>query len=154
MPAFSRTFGFRRSIVWRNSPEIDPGNSAYGSTNSGASASAGLMAMPAMSKWSTTTEEGHVNTLRNVHPGDILKEEFLDPLAISAYRLAKETRIPQTRISGIIHQRRRISADTALRPARFFGTTPRFWIGLQNDYDLEEQQNTIAEELEAIRSVG
>jgi addiction module HigA family antidote len=95
-----------------------------------------------------------MSILRNIHPGEILKEEFLDPLGISAYRLAKETRIPQTRISDIIHQRRRVTADTALRLAKFFGTTPRFWIGLQDDFDLEEQQNTISEELEAIRSVG
>ena len=92
--------------------------------------------------------------LKNTHPGEILKEEFLDPMGVSAYRLAKETRIPQTRISDIIHERRRITADTALRLAKFFGTTPRFWIGLQDDYDLEERQNTISEELEAIQSVG
>jgi len=92
--------------------------------------------------------------LKNIHPGEILKEEFLDPMGVSAYRLAKETRIPQTRISDIIHERRRITADTALRLAKFFGTTPRFWIGLQDDYDLEERQNTISEELEAIQSVG
>ena len=92
--------------------------------------------------------------LRNIHPGEVLKEEFLDPLRVSAYRLAKETRIPQTRISGIVHQRRRITADTALRLAKFFGTTPRFWIGLQDDYDLEKQQSHIADELETIRSVG
>jgi addiction module HigA family antidote len=95
-----------------------------------------------------------LDTLRNIHPGEVLKEEFLDPLEISAYRLAKETGIPQTRISDIIHERRRITADTALRLAKFFGTTPRFWIGLQNDYDLEEQQKVIAKDLEAIRSVG
>ena len=95
-----------------------------------------------------------MDTLRNIHPGEVLKEEFRDPLEISAYRLAKETGIPQTRISDIIHERRRITADTALRLAKFFGTTPRFWIGLQDDYDLEEQQKVIAKDLEAIRSVG
>jgi len=95
-----------------------------------------------------------LDTLRNIHPGEVLKEEFRDPLEISAYRLAKETGIPQTRISDIIHERRRITADTALRLAKFFGTTPRFWIGLQDDYDLEEQQKVIAKDLEAIRSVG
>lgn len=95
-----------------------------------------------------------MDTLRNIHPGEVLKEEFLDPLEISAYRLAKETGIPQTRISDILHERRRITADTALRLAKFFGTTPRFWIGLQDDYDLEEQQKVIAKDLEAIRSVG
>ncbi len=92
--------------------------------------------------------------LRNIHPGEVLKEEFLGPMGISAYRLAKATGIPQTRISDIIHERRRVTADTALRFAKFFGTTARFWLGLQDDYDLEEQQDTISKELEAIQSVG
>ena len=78
--------------------------------------------------------------LKNIHPGEILKEEFLEPLNISAYRLAKETHLDQTRISEIIHQKRRITADTALRLARFFGNTPQFWLGLQNDYDIEEEK--------------
>ena len=92
--------------------------------------------------------------LKNVHPGEVLKEEFLDPMGITAYRLAKTTGIPQTRISDIIHERRRVTADTALRFAKFFGTTARFWMGLQDDYDLEEQQDSISKELEAIQSVG
>ncbi len=78
--------------------------------------------------------------LKNIHPGEILKEEFLEPLNISAYRLAKETHLDQTRISEIIHKKRRITADTALRFARFFGNTPKFWLGLQDDYDLEEEK--------------
>ena len=78
--------------------------------------------------------------LKNIHPGEILKEEFLEPLNISAYRLAKETHLDQARISEIVHKKRRITADTALRLARFFGNTPKFWLGLQNDYDLEEEK--------------
>lgn len=77
--------------------------------------------------------------LRNIHPGEILKEEFLEPLEISAYRLSKETFIPQTRISEILKGNRRITADTALRLSRFFGTSAKFWLGLQDDYDLEEE---------------
>ena len=92
--------------------------------------------------------------LRNIHPGEILKEEFLDPMGISAYRLAKETGVPQTRISDIIHGRRRVTADTALRFSRFFGTTARFWMGLQDDFDLEEQELSIGNELESIQGVG
>jgi addiction module HigA family antidote len=88
--------------------------------------------------------------LANIHPGEVLEEEFLKPLNISAYRLAKETQIPQTRISQIIKKKRRISADTALRLARFFDTTPQFWLGLQNDYDLEEEMGTIKKELKNI----
>lgn len=91
-----------------------------------------------------------MNQLPNIHPGEVLEEEFLKPLALSAYRLAKETNIPQTRISEIIKARRRITADTALRLARFFGNTPQFWLGLQNDYDLEESRKFIGGDLENI----
>jgi antitoxin HigA-1 len=88
--------------------------------------------------------------LRNIHPGEILYEEFLQPMNISAYRLAKDTFIPQTRISEIIKGKRRITADTALRFAKFFGTSPKFWLGLQDDYDLEEEEKHKEEELENI----
>jgi addiction module HigA family antidote len=76
--------------------------------------------------------------LRNIHPGEVLKEEFLVPLGISAYRLSMETYLPQTRISQILKGRRRITADTALRLSKYFGTTAQFWLGLQNDFDIEE----------------
>jgi addiction module HigA family antidote len=72
-----------------------------------------------------------------VHPGEILLEEFLKPLAVSQYQLAKEIGVPARRINEIVHGQRRISADTALRLARFFGTSERFWINLQSHYDLE-----------------
>jgi len=90
--------------------------------------------------------------LKNIHPGEILMEEFLIPLNISAYRLSKETFIPQTRISEILKKKRRITADTALRFAKFFGTTPKFWLGLQDDFDLEEEQIKKKKELEVISS--
>ena len=89
--------------------------------------------------------------LRNIHPGEILFEEFLKPLEITAYKLAKETNIPQTRISQIIHGNRRITADTALRLSKYFGTSAQFWLGLQDDYDLEEEREHIGNELERIR---
>jgi addiction module HigA family antidote len=88
--------------------------------------------------------------LENIHPGEILEEEFLKPLEITAYRLAKETNIPQTRISEILKQRRRITADTALRLSKFFGNSAEFWLGLQNDYDLEEEKKHIEKDLEKI----
>jgi len=75
--------------------------------------------------------------LSNVTPGEVLQEEFLIPLGISQYRLAKELNIPQTRISGIINNSRRITADTALRLSLFFGNSAKFWLGLQNDFDIE-----------------
>ncbi len=78
--------------------------------------------------------------LRNIHPGEILLEEFLIPLEVSAYRLAKETFIPQTRLSEILKGNRRITADTALRFSKYFGTSAKFWLGLQDDYDLEEER--------------
>lgn len=78
--------------------------------------------------------------LKNIHPGEILLEEFLIPMDISAYRLAKETFLPQTRISEIIKGKRRITADTAIRFAKFFETSAKFWLGLQDDYDLEEER--------------
>lgn len=78
--------------------------------------------------------------LKNIHPGEILLEEFLIPMEITAYRLAKETFLPQTRLSEIIKGNRGISADTALRFSKYFGTSAKFWLGLQDDYDLEAEQ--------------
>ena len=88
--------------------------------------------------------------LQNIHPGEILNEEFLLPLNITAYRLSKEIYVPQTRISEIIKGKRSITADTALRLAKYFGTTPKFWLGLQDDYDLEEETSQKEKELEKI----
>lgn len=76
--------------------------------------------------------------LPNIHPGEVLEEEFLEPLGISRYRLAKAIGVPATRIGEICAGRRAITADTALRMARYFGTSARFWMGLQQDYDIEE----------------
>jgi len=92
--------------------------------------------------------------LNNIHPGEILQEEFLIPLEISAYRLAKETFIPQTRISEIIKGKRRITADTALRFAKYFGTSAKFWLGLQDDYDLEEENINKEKELNNIKPIN
>lgn len=92
--------------------------------------------------------------LRNIHPGEILKEEFLVPLGISAYRLSKETFIPQTRISQIVKGNRRITADTALRLSKFLGTSAKFWLGLQDDYDLENENEQKRNELKAIKSMN
>lgn len=86
----------------------------------------------------------------NIHPGEVLLEEFLEPMGISAYRLSKEIKIPQTRISEVIRKKRRITADTALRLSAYFGNSPKFWLGLQDDYDLEEQADHLLEELREI----
>ena len=95
-----------------------------------------------------------METLNNVHPGEILKEEFLLPLGITAYRLSKETFIPQTRVGEIIKGNRRITADTALRLSKYLGTSAKFWLGLQDDYDLEEEKNSKNDEFENIHPLN
>lgn len=92
--------------------------------------------------------------LPNIHPGEVLKEEFLDEMGITAYRLAKETFIPQTRVSEIIKGRRGITADTALRFSRYFGTSAKFWLGLQDDFDLEEEMRNKEEEINNIKCIS
>ena len=92
-----------------------------------------------------------MSKLPNIHPGEILLEEFLKPMDITAYRLSKEIGIPQTRISQIIKGKRRVTADTALRLSAFFGNTPKFWLGLQDDYDLEEESHRNNDTLKRIR---
>lgn len=89
--------------------------------------------------------------LKNIHPGEVLSEEFLIPLGISAYRLSKDIGIPQTRLSEIVKCRRRITADTALRLSKYFGNSPQFWLGLQNDFDLEEESRHLKTELKSIK---
>lgn len=86
-----------------------------------------------------------------VHPGEILLEEFLRPLGVSQYHVAKEIGVPARRINEIVHGQRRVSADTALRLARFFGTSERFWINLQSRYDLELEKDRLGDTLEEIR---
>lgn len=89
--------------------------------------------------------------LKNIHPGEILLEEFLIPLEITPYRLSKDLKIPQTRISEITKGNRRITADTAIRLGQYFGNSAKFWLGLQDDYDIEEQQVTKAKLLASIK---
>jgi antitoxin HigA-1 len=87
--------------------------------------------------------------LEPVHPGEILAEEFLGPLGVTQYRLAKDTSLPARRINEIVKGERAISADTALRLARFFGTSDLFWLNLQSRYDLELQKDRLGKRLEA-----
>ncbi len=77
------------------------------------------------------------NKMRPIHPGEILREEFLGPLRLSAHALSLELKVPATRINDIVRERRSITPDTALRLARYFGTTPQLWMNLQNSYDLK-----------------
>ena len=83
-----------------------------------------------------------------IHPGEILFEEYLEPLGLSQYRLAKDISVPPRRINEIVHGKRSISADTALRLARYFGTSERFWLNLQTHHDLEVERDRLADRLE------
>jgi addiction module HigA family antidote len=87
----------------------------------------------------------------NIHPGEILLEDFITPMDISVYRLSKEIHIDQTRISEIIKGKRSITVDTALRLARFFGNSAEFWLNLQNHYDLEEKKKELEKDLDTIK---
>ncbi len=91
--------------------------------------------------------------LSNIHSGEVLLEEFLKPNNISAYRLSKNIGIPQTRTSEIIKGNRSITADTALRLSYYFGNSAKFWLGLQNDFDLEEQKKIKARDLKRIKRI-
>jgi antitoxin HigA-1 len=92
-----------------------------------------------------------MSRIKNIHPGEILLEEFLIPFETSAYRLSKDIDIPQTRVSEIIKGNRRITADTALRLSKYFGNSPKFWLGLQDDYDLEEEMLLKENEISSIK---
>ena len=94
-----------------------------------------------------------MENLRNITPGEILLEEFLIPLEISQYRLSKDLEIPQTRVSEIIKGNRRISADTAVRLSAYFGNSAKFWLGLQDDYDIENEMSEKSNEVKRIRRI-
>jgi addiction module HigA family antidote len=97
-----------------------------------------------------TTEEKMMDRLQNIHPGEILQEEFLKPFGISSYCLAKDTNIPITRVSQIHRKRRKIATDTALRFSAFFGNSAEFWLEIQTEYDLGEEKEKIGDEISKI----
>jgi addiction module HigA family antidote len=113
-----------------------------------------------MWKSPTITEDGTMakKMMDPIHPGEILMEEFLEPLGVSQYRLAKDISVPPRRINEIVHGKRSITADTALRLSRFFGTTERFWLNLQVRYDLEVEKDRLEDVLDrdvtVFRAVG
>jgi addiction module HigA family antidote len=103
-----------------------------------------------MLKWLTITEEEEPmqdDKLKPIHPGEVLLEEFLKPMNLSQNQLALALRVPTRRINEIVHGKRRITADTALRLARYFNMSPRFWLGLQMDYDLDIAEDAVGEQL-------
>lgn len=87
--------------------------------------------------------------LAPIHPGEVLLQDFLEPMGISQYRLAKDLKVPPPRINEIVHGRRSVTADTALRLARYFGTSDRFWLNLQASYDLDVERDNLGDRLEA-----
>lgn len=89
-------------------------------------------------------------TIAPIHPGEVLLEEFLEPLRVTQHRLAVSIGVPPRRINEIVHGKRRITADTALRLARYFGTTDRFWLNLQTRFDLEVEKDNLRDALNAI----
>src|SRR5690348_17335059 len=91
--------------------------------------------------------------LKNIHPGKVLLKEFLMPLGISAYKLTKDIGIRQTRVSEILKGNRRITADTALRLSKYFGNSAKFWLGLRNDFDLEEEANAKSSLIDSIPTI-
>ncbi len=95
-----------------------------------------------------------MDKLYNIHPGEILKEEFLAQYGITAYRLTKETKLPLTRITAILNNKRKISTDTALRLSAFFGNSVEFWVGIQNEFDIREERAKLSTEISTIRSVS
>jgi antitoxin HigA-1 len=98
-----------------------------------------------------TKKKGTTKRLENIHPGEILKEDFLTPLGISAYKLAKDIGVPQTRVSEILKGNRRVTADTALRLSEYFGTTAKFWLGIQDDFDIENEKQIKFKDFELIK---
>ena len=90
--------------------------------------------------------------LLNIHPGEVLLEEFLVPMGISQNRVARDIGVPPRRINEIVHGKRAVTADTAVRLAKYFGVSEQFWMGLQADYDLEEARSGLGRKLDAIPS--
>jgi antitoxin HigA-1 len=108
------------------------------------------MVTPTTWNWWTTIEEPDMtqNRMPPIHPGEVLLWEYLEPMGISQYRLARDTSVPPRRINEIVHGNRAITADTALRLARYFGTSERFWLNLQTRYDLEREKDRLGDRLD------
>src|SRR5664279_840298 len=150
-PKRRTTFGCLRATAWKHSAGIGQDSTASGSTSNGGSASSGPTPDPPTSRsWTITEEVPLMTTITPIHPGEILMEEFLEPLQVSQNRLAVAIGVPPRRINEIVHGKRRVTADTALRLARYFGTTDRFWLNLQTRFDLEVEKDHIGNILERI----
>jgi addiction module HigA family antidote len=142
--------GCRRVTDWRNLAAIAAANTVSESTINGEFAFAGEMTVLWTSK-SLTIIEGKImtrNGMRPIHPGEILLEEFLGPLGMTAHALSQAIRVPATRVNDIVNGRRGVTADTALRLARYFGNSPEFWLNLQAAHDLRAAEREAATRIE------
>jgi antitoxin HigA-1 len=141
---------FHRETDWKSWLVIVAGNTVFALTTNGVFVSAGRIAMPWTSKSLITIgfTMSRPKKLPPIHPGEVLQEEFLAPLGISQYRLAKDTSVPPRRINEIVRGQRSISTDTALRLSRYFGTSERFWTNLQTRYDLEIEKDRLGTRLD------
>ena len=146
---------YREAMGWRNSKAAERGRCPFVSTTSGGSASTSTMVKLQKYRSPIITSLGGdiMNTLHEPTPGEILKSEFLDAYGITAYRLARDAKLPPTRVSEIIHGKRSISLDTARRLSRYFGTTVSFWINLQVQYDLLTTDPKVKREIARITPV-
>ena len=137
-----------REAVSRPWAATGKASTVFASTINGGFASSGAMERPKGSRSSIISSEASVSMANNhrlppIHPGEILREEFLSPLGMSAHQLALALRVPATRINDIVNEKRGITADTALRLSRYFGTTPRFWMNIQASWELETAEDEL-----------
>lgn len=148
----SKTSVFPQATGWKPCAATAKVSGAFALMISGVSVFASMLAMLSMSQSSITIKEINLmnpsNKMRPIHPGEMLREEFLVPLGMSAHALAMELKVPAPRINDIIRERRSITPDTALRLARYFGSTPQFWLNLQTSYNLKIAEREIGSKIE------
>src|SRR5690554_1582777 len=142
-----KTCGFLPVTGWRNWSATVEGSTASGSMRNGESASFGWMEVRKMSNSSTTTE---VDLIEPIHPGEILMEDFIEGFEITQNKLAVSIGVPPRRINEIVHGKRGITADTAIRLARYFGTSEEFWMNLQSNYELRIERRSLKDKVAAI----
>ena len=143
-----------RQTDWNNSAETAKDNTAFVSTINTASVSKcrRTVSLP-MWKSSIIIERRERSMIKTPKMSEILREEFMEPLNVSAYRLAKDIRVPVSRIQDILHDRRKISVDTSLRLGKYFGVSERYFLNLQNDIDIRNAKKSLHQELDSIRQL-
>lgn len=136
--------GFRQRTGLKHYPEIEKGNTVFESTSSGESVSNGKTVTHTTLKLWIIIEVKKMKKIAPVHPGEILNEEFLKPMDISQNKLGRDLGVSPRRINEIVHGKRSVTADTALRLSTYFGNSASFWLGLQMDYDLDVAEDTLS----------